>query len=46
MRAGVFKVFATNHSPQSGADSLRDLLCCLPQRSRRIRISAIAICSA
>jgi hypothetical protein len=31
VRAGVFKAFATNHSPQSGADSLRDLLCCLPR---------------
>jgi hypothetical protein len=26
----VFTLFATNHSPQSGAASLRDLLCCLP----------------
>jgi uncharacterized radical SAM superfamily Fe-S cluster-containing enzyme len=31
VRAGLFKAFATNHSPQSGADSLRDLLCCLPR---------------
>lgn len=31
VRAGVFKAFATNHSPQSGADSLRDLLCCMPR---------------
>ena len=31
VRAGVFKLFATNHSPQSGAGSLRDLLCCLPR---------------
>jgi hypothetical protein len=31
VRAGVFKAFATNHSPQSGAASLRDLLCCLPR---------------
>jgi uncharacterized radical SAM superfamily Fe-S cluster-containing enzyme len=30
VRDGLFKVFATNHSPQSGAASLRDLLCCLP----------------
>jgi 7,8-dihydro-6-hydroxymethylpterin dimethyltransferase len=27
----IFKLFATNHSPQSGAATLRDLLCCLPQ---------------
>jgi uncharacterized radical SAM superfamily Fe-S cluster-containing enzyme len=31
LRANIFKVFATNHSPQSGAASLHDLLCCLPQ---------------
>lgn len=31
IRAGVFRLFATNHSPASGAGSLRDLLCCLPQ---------------
>jgi 7,8-dihydro-6-hydroxymethylpterin dimethyltransferase len=31
VRDGVFKLFATNHSPQSGAGSLRDLLCCLPR---------------
>ena len=31
VRQGVFKLFATNHSPESGADSLRDLLCCLPR---------------
>ena len=30
---GIVKAFATNHSPQSGATSLRDLLCCLPQVS-------------
>jgi uncharacterized radical SAM superfamily Fe-S cluster-containing enzyme len=30
VRDGVFKLFATNHSPQSGASTLRDLLCCLP----------------
>lgn len=33
VREGVFKLFATNHSPESGARSLRDLLCCLPQVS-------------
>jgi hypothetical protein len=30
VREGVLKLFATNHSPQSGVASLRDLLCCLP----------------
>ncbi len=30
VRAAIFKLFATNHSPQSSAASLRDLLCCLP----------------
>ena len=31
VRDGVFKLFATNHSPASMATSLRDLLCCLPR---------------
>ena len=32
VRDGVFKLFATNHSPKSSAGSLRDLLlCCLPR---------------
>jgi 7,8-dihydro-6-hydroxymethylpterin dimethyltransferase len=31
VREGIFKLFATNHSPQSSAGSLRDLLCCLPR---------------
>jgi uncharacterized radical SAM superfamily Fe-S cluster-containing enzyme len=30
VREGIFKLFATNHSPQSGAGSLRELLCCMP----------------
>jgi uncharacterized radical SAM superfamily Fe-S cluster-containing enzyme len=30
VRAHIFKLFATNHSPESGVASLRDLLCCLP----------------
>jgi len=30
LRDAVFKLFATNHSPQSQACSLGDLLCCLP----------------
>lgn len=33
VRENIFKVFATNHSPQSSAGSLRDLLCCLPRIS-------------
>jgi uncharacterized radical SAM superfamily Fe-S cluster-containing enzyme len=31
IRDCLFKLFATNHSPESGASSLRDLLCCLPR---------------
>jgi 7,8-dihydro-6-hydroxymethylpterin dimethyltransferase len=31
IRDCLFKLFATNHSPTSGAASLRDLLCCLPR---------------
>jgi uncharacterized radical SAM superfamily Fe-S cluster-containing enzyme len=31
LRDGIVKLFATNHSPQSGVDSLRDLLCCMPR---------------
>jgi hypothetical protein len=31
IRECLFKLFATNHSPASGAASLRDLLCCLPR---------------
>jgi uncharacterized radical SAM superfamily Fe-S cluster-containing enzyme len=31
LRSYIFKLFATNHSPQSSATTLRDLLCCLPQ---------------
>jgi uncharacterized radical SAM superfamily Fe-S cluster-containing enzyme len=30
VRDHIFKLFATNHSPQSGIATLRDLLCCLP----------------
>jgi uncharacterized radical SAM superfamily Fe-S cluster-containing enzyme len=33
VRDCLFKLFATNHSPASGAASLRDLLCCLPRIS-------------
>lgn len=31
LKEGLFKLFSTNHSPQSQASMLRDLLCCLPQ---------------
>ena len=31
IQAGLFRLFATNHSPESSAGSLRDLLCCLPR---------------
>jgi 7,8-dihydro-6-hydroxymethylpterin dimethyltransferase len=31
VRDHVFKVFSTNHSPQSSFNTLRDLLCCLPR---------------
>jgi uncharacterized radical SAM superfamily Fe-S cluster-containing enzyme len=31
VRDGILKLFATNHSPESSAGSLRDLLCCLPR---------------
>ena len=31
VREGIFRLFATNHSPESGAASLKDLLCCLPR---------------
>lgn len=31
IQAGIFKLFATNHSPQSSARSLYELLCCLPK---------------
>jgi uncharacterized radical SAM superfamily Fe-S cluster-containing enzyme len=31
VQAGIFKLFATNHSPESQARSLYDLLCCLPK---------------
>ncbi len=30
LRDSLFKLFATNHSPESQAGSLRELLCCLP----------------
>lgn len=31
VKEGLFKLLSTNHSPQSQATTLRDLLCCLPQ---------------
>ena len=30
VRDGIIKLFATNHSPDSSATTLRELLCCLP----------------
>jgi uncharacterized radical SAM superfamily Fe-S cluster-containing enzyme len=33
VREQLFKLFATNHSPQGQASTLRELLCCLPQIS-------------
>ncbi len=31
VKDSLFRLFSTNHSPESQATSLRDLLCCLPQ---------------
>jgi uncharacterized radical SAM superfamily Fe-S cluster-containing enzyme len=31
LRNQIFQLFSTNHSPQSQASTLRELLCCLPQ---------------
>lgn len=31
VKEGLFKLFSTNHSPESQAASLRELLCCLPR---------------
>ena len=31
IRECLFKLFATNHSPETGATTLRELLCCLPK---------------
>jgi 7,8-dihydro-6-hydroxymethylpterin dimethyltransferase len=39
VRQGVFEVFATNHSPESGARCLRDLLCCLPHIDAPVELS-------
>jgi 7,8-dihydro-6-hydroxymethylpterin dimethyltransferase len=30
LQHGLFRAFSTNHSPESSAASLRDLLCCIP----------------
>ena len=38
VRQGVFTLFATNHSPESGVRSLRDLLCCLPRLDAPARL--------
>ena len=39
IRDCLFKLFATNHSPASGAASLRDLLCCLPRIAAPVGLS-------
>jgi uncharacterized radical SAM superfamily Fe-S cluster-containing enzyme len=39
IRDCLFKLFSTNHSPQSGATSLRDLLCCLPRVAAPAQLS-------
>jgi len=31
IKDAVFKLFSTNHSPESSAGALKDLLCCLPR---------------
>jgi 7,8-dihydro-6-hydroxymethylpterin dimethyltransferase len=31
LHAQLFRLFSTNHSPQSSAGTLRDVLCCLPR---------------
>jgi uncharacterized radical SAM superfamily Fe-S cluster-containing enzyme len=31
LKSHIFKLFATNHSPEGQAATLRELLCCLPQ---------------
>jgi 7,8-dihydro-6-hydroxymethylpterin dimethyltransferase len=31
VRDNLFRLFATNHSPRTGAGTLRELLCCLPK---------------
>lgn len=31
IRSQIFKLFATNHSPNAQASTLHELLCCLPQ---------------
>lgn len=31
LKAQVFQLFSTNHSPESGAHCLSELMCCLPQ---------------
>lgn len=38
VREQVFKLFATNHSPQSSFHTLRELLCCLPSVAAPNRI--------
>ena len=31
LKKGLFEILSTGHSPMSGAESLKDLLCCLPR---------------
>jgi uncharacterized radical SAM superfamily Fe-S cluster-containing enzyme len=31
VKEGLFRLFSTNHSPQSQVSTLRELLCCIPQ---------------
>lgn len=33
LKGQIFKLFSLNHSPESGYDSLKELLCCLPKVS-------------
>jgi uncharacterized radical SAM superfamily Fe-S cluster-containing enzyme len=39
VRDRLFKLFSTNHSPESGAASLRDLLCCLPRVAAPVELN-------
>ncbi|MBI3229729.1 MAG: radical SAM protein [Burkholderiales bacterium] len=38
LKEQIFKLFSTNHSPQSQANCLSELLCCLPQISSPIAL--------
>jgi len=39
IRDCLFKLFATNHSPESGATTLRELLCCLPKVAAPVNLN-------